>query len=232
MRINISIDDISPRPDAGLECLKQCYSLIDIFPNIKFSLFIPCAYTRFSDGETNVNKWFLLHHPSFISELKHLARENFELGFHGYTHGNELTKSNNDEFASLSFKEASMLFSEMKHVFDECGLKYSNIFRPPAYRMSQEAIRAAKARNITLGLHTAEPYKKTYAGEDETYNRVIYVDSHPPTAELVKREKLSVVYHSLAKDRNFFNKERATELELFLIENECEFCFFDGLLEA
>ena len=44
--INISIDDISPHPRSSLKILKQCYELIKIFPDIKFSLFLPMAYWR------------------------------------------------------------------------------------------------------------------------------------------------------------------------------------------
>ena len=45
-RVNISIDDITPHPHSSLRVLDRCFELIDIFPDIKFTLFVPIAYYR------------------------------------------------------------------------------------------------------------------------------------------------------------------------------------------
>jgi hypothetical protein len=40
-KVNISIDDISPHPQSSTKVLDRCFELINVFPEIKFSLFIP-----------------------------------------------------------------------------------------------------------------------------------------------------------------------------------------------
>ena len=45
-KVNISIDDVSPHPRASINVLERCYELIEVFPDIKFSLFVPIAYWR------------------------------------------------------------------------------------------------------------------------------------------------------------------------------------------
>ena len=44
--LNISIDDVSPHPKSSISVVKRCFELIDVFPDIKFSLFVPVSYWR------------------------------------------------------------------------------------------------------------------------------------------------------------------------------------------
>ena len=44
--VNISIDDITPHPHSSFDVLDRCYELIEFFPDIKFTLFMPMAYYR------------------------------------------------------------------------------------------------------------------------------------------------------------------------------------------
>ena len=46
MKINISIDDVSPHQFSSTNVLDRCFELIQAFPDIKFTLFVPVAYWR------------------------------------------------------------------------------------------------------------------------------------------------------------------------------------------
>ena len=43
-KVNISIDDVSPHPLSSVKVLERCYEIIKVFPDVKFSLFVPIAY--------------------------------------------------------------------------------------------------------------------------------------------------------------------------------------------
>lgn len=59
IKINISIDDVSPHPRSSKKVLEQCERLIKKFPNIKFTLFIPIAYWRTSGDTATRNPLYL-----------------------------------------------------------------------------------------------------------------------------------------------------------------------------
>ena len=68
-KVNISIDDVSPHPSAGVGVLDRCYELIDIFPNIKFTLFIPMCYTR-----KNQQSYPISDYSDFCDIIKNLPK--------------------------------------------------------------------------------------------------------------------------------------------------------------
>ena len=77
-KINISIDDISPHPRSSTEVLNRCHELIDIFPNIKFSLFIPMAYWRTARPGTTTEKPLIVSaYTEFCEILKNLPKETY-----------------------------------------------------------------------------------------------------------------------------------------------------------
>ena len=41
MKINISIDDVSPHEYSGIDVISQCNKILSVFPDAKFTLFIP-----------------------------------------------------------------------------------------------------------------------------------------------------------------------------------------------
>jgi len=239
MKINISIDDISPHPATNTNCLQYCHKLIEDFPDIKFTLFIPTSYTRFADGDTDVTQYNLLKHPNFVKEIRALNEINFEIGLHGSEHGRENPISNNDEFANSSYEEAYDIVGDALDTMYYSGLlndnKFSHILRPSAYRMSAEAIRAARDMRIkALGLHSYYAYLVYYGDEYKKKNDIVWADAHPPTAPLLyKQDKLEIVYHALKKDINYFSEERMTELKNFLITQEnITFCWFEEMLDG
>ena len=171
-KINISIDDISPHPKSSIKVLDRCYEILDEFPNAKFSLFVPLAYWRTipSPPESVSNLPYALNqYPEFCKSLKDLPDYSFEICYHGFYHG-ILDVSNNDEFKSLSFKDAMLKFKLMKELAKLADLDktFKNIFRPPAWRMSPESFDAAKASGIEiLALSDKDYVTKDY--KNKTY---------------------------------------------------------------
>ena len=71
-KINISIDDISPHPKSSVRVLERCFELIDIFPTIKFTLFVPVCYTRLGQISFPISEY-----PNFCKIIKKLQKDNF-----------------------------------------------------------------------------------------------------------------------------------------------------------
>jgi len=233
-KVNISIDDISPHPKSSVSVFKRCIELIREFPKIKFTIFIPVAYWRTvpDSGHTATTKPLnILEYPEFCSILKKIPKENFEIGYHGYYHGIP-SKSNNDEFQYLSKKQAIEKFNLMFSTVEKAGLKdiFKPIFRPPAWRMSPEAIEAAKEVGIEILTLSSKDYaKETYKGAEETCD-VVYYNCNPPFDPLKLYEKTEIVYHACEWDKNYLDKEKTKELSEFLKNDNIEFCFMKELI--
>ena len=225
-KINISIDDVSPHPQSGIGVLDRCYELINTFPKIKFTLFIPMYYTR-----KNQQSYPISEYPNFCDTIKQLPVENFEIGYHGYYHG-ILGKSNNDEFQYLNYHQAIDKFKNIQEERDKAGLNkiFKPIFRPPAWRMSSEAIRAAKDCGIEiLALSPKDYAQQTYG--NFSFSNVVYYNVNPPFDELKLFEKTEMVYHACEWDKNYLSKELTENLKTFLSDNyNKEFCFIGDLL--
>ena len=77
MKVNISIDDVTPHPFSSTNVLEKCEELLETFPEIKFSLFIPVAYWRTMKSGTTTNKPMLIsEYPEFCETLMDLPEEN------------------------------------------------------------------------------------------------------------------------------------------------------------
>jgi len=213
VKINISIDDISPHPKSSMDVLDRCYELLDDFPDIKFTLFIPMAYTRFQEKSHPLNEF-----ERFCDDLKKLPSDVFELGWHGYYHG-ILNQSNNDEFRYLGYSESCEILDKMFSMAKEVGILdlFSPLFRPPAFYMSPHSIKACGDKGIeVLALSLENIHKKSYCGGDEEFDKVVYYDSNPPFKPLVAKDSLEVVYHACEWDKNYLSKEMTEELKGFL----------------
>lgn len=229
-KLNISIDDVSPHPKSSIKVLDRCFELIDVFPNIKFTLFIPMAYTRL-----NEKSYYISEHPDFCETLKNLPTNNFELGWHGYFHG-IIGKSNNDEFKSVSYDEAIVIFNKMYAEADKSNIRgfFKPILRPSAFRMSPTSILASKDMLIkVLALSSKDNIKQTYGGEDVKHDRVVYYNINPPFDPLKLYNNMEVVYHACEWDKSHLNKEKTNDLIAFVekhIDN-IEFVFVGGACE-
>ena len=232
-KINISIDDVSPHPRSSINVLDRCYELIDIFPEIKFTLFVPTAYWRAVD-EPNQEPYYLHKHLKFCSALRGLNKQNFELGFHGHFHSSIDNKSNNDEFRYATYNDTKQIIKKMTFECFESGLKeyFKPIIRPPAWRMTKEAIKAASDSGILYFCLSKKDYAiKTYDGADKNVNTV-YETCNPPFLPLKLTEQTEIVYHACEWDRNFLNKTMKNNLITFLNANkkDIQFCFMHNML--
>lgn len=236
-KLNISIDDVSPHPRSSIKVVEACKGLIKRFPDIKFSLFIPAAYWRSincghktaTSSPLNIDKY-----DRFCTYLKSLPQNNFELCYHGLFHGIP-HKSNNDEFHYLNYEEAIEKFNTMFEITKRAGLykDFKKIFRPPAWRMSPAALKAARDIGIEiLALSPDEYAKKTYEGEDEVGGDVVYYNVNPPFKDLKLFDKTEIVYHACEWDKNHLNKDKVKKLSQFIMHNaeKIDFCFMGEML--
>ena len=236
-KLNISIDDVSPHPKSSLYVLNNCIDLINTYPDIKFTLFVPTAYWRTMPSRVDTRTsgpLELTNHKTFCENLLRLPSSNFEICYHGHFHGIP-GKSNNDEFQHFTEKESTERFQLMLRTAAEAGLGdlFKSVFRPPAWRMSPGSIRAAKSVGInTLALSPKEYARLVYAGEEENFKNVVFYDCNPPFDVLGLFEKTEIVYHACEWDKNYLSSEKAKELKAFIGANEkdIDFCFIEELV--
>lgn len=234
MKVNISIDDVSPHPLSSTNILHNCFKLIKEFPTIKFTLFIPVAYWRTTRPETATKFPLKLDEfPDFCEVLKKLPKENFEICYHGLFHGIP-GKSDNDEFQYLTKEQAHEKFSNMFKIVDVAGLKeiFKPIFRPPAWRMSPHAIEAAMEAGITtLALSPKDYAKRTYCGAENLFPKVVYYNCNPPFEPLETSPCVEIVYHACEWDKNYFSNNLSDQLLRWLKQqNDVSFEFIENLV--
>jgi len=228
MKINISIDDVSPHPKSSVKVLDRCFELLDFFPDIKFTLFVPMAYTRLKE-----QSYYLSDYSDFCDFLKNLSPVSFELGWHGYYHG-ILNVSNNDEFRYLNYDEASIILNNMFLMAKKVDLYdlFKPVLRPSAFWMSSSSIRSCNDNEIkVLALSSNIQHKKCYNGADSNFGKVVYYDSNPPFKSLEFKDRLEVVYHACEWDKSYLSLDMTKELEKFLNKNidKTEFVFIGDL---
>lgn len=148
---NLSLDDFSPHPKAGLnfEIIKWCGKIIKDFPDFKVNLFVPAAYCRLGEDPC-----YLSDHPDWVERVNRLPQSNYKVSFHGMFHRRhhldykahaKHPPSNNDEWQYLNTPQARQLFGMMRGEFEKAGLEYGirpMVFRPPGWKISKEACRA------------------------------------------------------------------------------------------
>lgn len=231
--INISIDDVSPHHAMPGRFLESLNRIIDEFNNVKFSLFLPMALWRtmppceFANNEPLV----VSEHIDFCETLRTLPAKNFELCYHGLFHGIPMI-SNNDEFKSIQYESALTLFTKMEMIASNAGLPMKKIFRPPAWRMSAQAIMAARDFGFTVLALSQDDYAlESYSQEHEKKDDVVFYTSAPPIKPLVLSDKIEIVYHALENDKNFLNETLINELISFLRSiSHKRFCFMEEMV--
>ncbi len=232
-KVNISIDDVSPHPFASVKVLDRCFELIEAFPDIKISLFVPVAYWRTQRPGVRTKDPLVIHkYPDFCQKLKDISPDNFEVCYHGYYHGIP-GENDNNEFLDISYKDATKRWESMKDRVHRAGLDkiFKPIFRPPAWRMGPEAWEALNEGGIELFAVTDIDYAlKSYQGKDKEY-RSNYSTVFPPFRPLEIKESCGIVYHACEWDKNFLNEKHTKELIEFLSEHEnnIDFVFMENL---
>jgi len=217
-RINISIDDVCPYPKMGLDSVFIMRDFLDEFPNIKVTLFVPTAMTRFRES----NKTYkILDYPKFIDGLLELPKENFEIGYHGHLHGNKKHNSNNDEFRYISEDGCLEKLDMSKSIFKQADIPVRPIFRPPAFWLSPASFSACNKMGIkVLALHNEKRYTNCYNGKHTKYNHVVYVGNQGDNTG-----DMEIVYHSSKEAFDCFNKKSKSELKKILTELDGELSF-------
>ena len=224
-KVNISIDDISPPPQSSIKVLDRCYELIEAYPKVKFTLFIPMAYTRH-----NEKSWDIRHDAKFCETLRGLPKTHFELGWHGVNHG-IIGKSSNNEFEQLSYEQCVDVLLKMFEIAREANVYdcFNPIMRPSAFRMSAASMQACKVNGIDI---LALSRSIDYDGADKTFNRVVCFDCNPPHTPLILKNSTEIVYHACEWSRNYLSVINSSELKAFLGKNikDIEFVFMEGMV--
>jgi predicted deacetylase len=234
MKVNISIDDVSPHQFSSIKVLDRCFELIQEFPDIKFTLFVPISYWRTIKPTTTTKEPLRLDvFPDFCKAIRELPRQNFEICYHGLFHGIP-GKSDNDEFQYLTKEQALEKFSMMFKIVESAGLQdvFKPIFRPPAWRMSPDAIEAAKEVGIrTLALSPKDYAKQTYRGAENNFQNVIYFNCAPPFDPLTRHCNNEIVYHACEWDKNYLSLKLKNELSFWLQQqSNVNFEFIENLV--
>jgi predicted deacetylase len=234
MKVNVSIDDVSPHQFSSVRVLENCEQLIEEFPDIKISLFIPTAYWRtIKSGTTTKVPLKLSNFPEFCEEISELDPKNYEVGFHGYYHGIP-GRSDNDEFQHLTYDETNGKIDLMMEEVTKSGLNtvFKKMFRPPAWRMNPDAFKCLSDRGFDLFALTDIEYAvETYAGAHKQYAHTMS-NQFPPFRPLEVVEKCGIVYHACEWDKNFLNSEKTEELISFInLSGEREFVFLGDFCE-
>jgi hypothetical protein len=239
-KLAISIDDITPHPKSSVKVLDRCFRLIDTFPDIKFDLFVPLAYWRTIPSPSESicqSPMKISDFPEFCETIRKLPSKNFEIGIHGYYHGIPGV-SNNDEFKTLSFNEAKNKFHQIFAEIYAANLRdrISPIFRPPAWRMSPDSIRAAFDSGISLLTLSPKDYaQQSYEGAHKSFGKFTLYDGNPPFDELStdisNHHKYEIVYHACEWDKNYLSLEMTSQLETWIQErlDQLEFSFLSEI---
>ena len=163
--------------------------------------------------------------------------DNFEIAYHGYHHGLP-GRSDNDEMRWLSFDEMKKLLSVMKSTVKSAGCEgvFKNILRPPAWRMSPEAVEACKGEMDILAL-SPDKYDDgslDYGGKDKEFGNVVYFNVCPPFKPLKLYPVTEIVYHACEWDKNYLGDQLTQELITFLQQNKenIKFCFMDEMING
>lgn len=228
--LNISIDDVSPHPESNFNVLHQAAKVIERFPNVKFTLFVPTAYWRTKTAATD-QPLFLRESKEASWVMEHINKDTFEFGYHGYYHGIP-GETDNDEFKSLNDLEAFKKFTDMIAAAGPNNKFFKPLFRPPAWRMSPSSFKAAKEFGIKTFALSPDSYAlETYASADKDVD-VVYYTAAPPFKPLELVEKTEIVYHACTWDKNFLSDKAVEELIAFLEkhEGEYEFAFIEELV--
>ena len=223
-KVNISIDDVSPHPMSSVKVLDRCYELINIFPDIKFTLFVPLAYWRQLPPTRTDFPLELQNYPEFCETINNLPDKNFEIGYHGLWHGVP-PNNNNDEFKDLDYRHADTKVKSMFHIANLAGVreKFKPIFRPPAWRLSPDGFRACHDNGIKIFAISPKQYAQdVYAGHDKNYD-CVYYNVNPPLDPLQMYPKTEIVYHACEWDQNYLSVEKTKELIEFLMEHDSGF---------
>ena len=224
---NLSLDDFSPRPQTNN--LEWCDRLIERCPDVKIDLFVPGAYARLSDKKP----FYLTEHPEWVRKANALP-ENYNICMHGMFHRRKVDgykkyhNSANDEWEHLSENEALDRMRLMINEFENAGLRYSKVFRPPGWRISLDATRALINNGFIIAgdKNHYNKYKKKIKNLHEHW--IAY--DWDMTGKCVKEGSILAYGHISSWCNNYFDQERYNMVLDLLESGKFDFRFLEGLV--
>lgn len=224
VNFNLSLDDFSPHPRAGLDfkAIRQCNRLIVKYPDIRINLFVPAAYCRLGEKPC-----FLSDNLTWVDQVKHLPN-NYRINLHGLYHrrtGGTKPVSNNDEWQFLNYSEAVHKMSEMTNEFEIVGLDYHKTFRPPGWKISVGSARAFTEKGFLIAGNTE--YFNTINTKVSGLNWVSY--NWDMTAPCKVDRDVIAYGHTSDWTNNYMNDERYNLIDFLLSSSSFEFKFLEEL---
>lgn len=225
-KFNLSLDDFSPHPNAGLnfESIKWCDKLIEIYPDLKINLFVPSSYRRIN-GPT----YHLTSNKEWTNKVDALWKGNYRVNFHGLHHSRQLWPrkqtehiSNNDEWEYISYGEAKQLIERMVAEFKAVGLSHVHTFRPPGWKVSTGAVKALIESGFKIA-GNAEYYRicgKKIKDLNKHWVSYNWDLTGPCT---VTHDDIVAYGHTSDWTNNYMNEERYNLIKDYLDSEEHEF---------
>lgn len=207
-RVQIGIDDLSPRPTQSFELWDNVERLIE--KGFKIDAFVTFAMIRDSNGPYSI-----LNSPTFMKRLEAISCiPEVALNVHGYHHGWE--NSNNDEFFLGDKASLEERLSKIDNMIRVSGLDFKKVFRPPAFRICQNAIDLLikyKYTHLSLvdGVTSGAYYRDLYSNLNFGSLKVHYSNCAPPTDNLVEGD-LAITYHFSTWLANALSDKNTQEL--------------------
>ena len=97
--------------------------------------------------------------------------------------------------------------------------EFKPIFRPPAWKMSPDSLRAADDWGVEILALTPDIEHGSYGGAEKLYeSKIVYYNVNPPFNKLKLYKKTEMVYHACEWDDNYLSKELTKDLESFLLK--------------
>jgi len=195
-------------------------SQTELYPDIKINLFVPARYARLQE-----NPHPLIQNPEWCERVNELP-SNFQVGMHGLYHRSSsddfnfhTTQSNNDEFRYLNTEQAEVVVNEMINEFEQSGLKYAKIFRPPRWSISYDVAQILTKRGFTIAGHD-DYFQQCKGIEGLKWVSVNWhlIDVPPP-------QNIIAAGHTSDWTYNYFNQERFELVKKVLEGQEWKFRF-------
>lgn len=228
-RFNLSLDDYSPHPNAGLhhESIAWCERLIEKYGYVKINLFIPAAYCRL-----NENPRYLSQFQEWVDYVARLPEEHYRINLHGLFHrriDGKNPDSNNDEFQFLKGTWTTNVITMMINEFDKVGLKYHKTFRPPGWKISHEAAQELTDKGFIIA--GDDKYYSLYKDKIENLKWASYNWDMTKPYVWGKDPDVIAFGHTSNWTNNYLNKDRFELIDGVLRNDTYKFVFIEDLVK-
>ena len=210
MKVQIGIDDLCPRPGQSFELWHNVETLLDA--GLKVDLFVTFAMVRDLDGP-----YLLTDYIKFVDHLHEISeRPGVALNVHGFHHSSVLPDgrpSNNDEFLYSSREQLQHRLELIDHMIVSTGLNFQPVFRPPAWKISQDGVDLLVKHGYThLSLVSGVPTcTQIYQSLDLSKIKIHWCNSSPPDIPLCDGD-LATTYHFTTSLNNAITENNVNEL--------------------